>query len=329
MPKASIIVPAFNVAATLPQTLESLLAQTYTDREILIVDDGSTDATAEIAARYANRPGVRLIHQANRGLAGTRNTGIAAATGAYIGFCDADDLWVPQKLATHVAHLEENPAVGLSYSGSRLITATGAVTRHRQRPRLHGITAAQVLKRNPVGNGSAPVMRRAALDQIAWRPPHETRRDWVFDETFRQSEDIECWLRLALSTDWDLQGVPGDLTLYRVNPGGLSAQTDRQLASWERMIAKLRPLDPPFFDRHLPAARAYQLRYLARRAISDADGATALRLARQSLASSPRPLLEEPAKTLTTLTAAAILCGLGAAPLRRMSSLFAPIPPKP
>lgn len=329
MPKATVVVPAFNVESTLPHTIEALRAQTYQDFEIVIVDDGSTDATPQIAERYAARDGIRLIRQANRGLAGARNTGINAAWGDYIGFCDADDLWVPQKLALHVAHLEANPSVGLSFSGSRLINEAGQPTRHRQRPRLSDISAAHVLKRNPIGNGSAPVLRRAALEQIATRPATEHSRDWVFDETFRQSEDIECWLRLALSTDWDIQGIPGDLTLYRVNPGGLSANTARQLAAWERMITKLRPLDPAFFDIHAPAARAYQLRYLARRAISDLDGDTAARLVRKSLATSRRPLIEEPVKTLITLAAAGALGTLGAAPLRRLSGLFTPARPKP
>lgn len=325
-PKASVVVPAFNVETTLRATLDALLNQTFDDFEIIIVDDGSTDLTQSIAAHYAEQPHIRLIRQANRGLAGARNTGIAAARGEFIGFCDADDLWAPEKLATHVAHLEARPGVGLSFSGSRLINPAGDPTAHRQRPRLRGITAAHMLKRNPVGNGSSPVMRRAALAQIAWRPRHEVNRDWVFDETFRQSEDIECWMRLALCTDWEIEGVPGDLTLYRVNPEGLSANTDRQLAAWERMITKLTPLCPAFFARHAPAARAYQLRYLARRAVSALDGDEARTLMRQALRMSRRPLIEEPLKTLITLSAAHLLAAVGPAPLRQLSSLYAQSP---
>ena len=85
---ASIVVPAFNVSATLAETLTSLLAQTYASFEIIVVDDGSTDDTPLIAARFARDRRVRVIRQANRGLAGARNTGIAAARGDVIGFCD-------------------------------------------------------------------------------------------------------------------------------------------------------------------------------------------------------------------------------------------------
>lgn len=314
MPRATIVVPAFNVAATLPETLTALQAQTLHDIEIVIIDDESTDATPRIAAAHAARDSrIRVIRQANRGLAGARNSGIAAARAAYIGFCDADDLWEPGKIAAHVAHLDTAPTVGLSYSGSRLIDDAGRALGIYQAPRLTGVNAAHVFRRNPVGNGSAAVMRRDTARAIAWRPAGETQRDWVFDETFRQSEDIECWLRLMLTTDWDLEGVPGPLVSYRVNGAGLSAATGKQLASWERMVAKLSPVAPGFFAAHAPAARAYQLRYLARRAISSRDGGRALRLAGAALRQSRRPLWEEPIKTGTTL-AAALALGLATAP---------------
>lgn len=307
MPKATIVVPAYNVATTLPETLDALLAQTYEDFEIVIVDDGSQDATTVIAQSYASDPRVRLIRQTNRGLAGARNTGIAAARGEYIGFCDADDLWLPEKLAAHVAHLEDNLQVGISFSGSTLIDENSKPLGLSQAPRLTQIDPVHVFRRNPIGNGSSAVIRRAAAMAIAWRPPQETERDWVFDETFRQSEDIECWLRLALRTDWVIEGIPGALTCYRVHGAGLSAATDKQLASWERMVTKLTPINPAFFARHTPAARAYQLRYLARRAVSAGDKHRAWALAVQSLRCSRKPLVAEPAKTLSTLAAAALL----------------------
>lgn len=322
MPFASIVVPAFNATETLPETLQSLQAQTFRDFEIVVVDDGSTDDTAAMIDQFAaTDPRIRLVQQANRGLAGARNSGIAAARGEVIGFCDADDLWHPAKLSTHIAHFEAEPDVGLSFSGSALIDAQSRPNRHAQRPRLTGITAAHVFKRNPVGNGSAPVFRRAALDAIAWRPKIENHRDWVFDETFRQSEDIECWLRFALRTDWGIEGVPGLLTSYRINPNGLSANTDRQLQSWERMVKKLRPLHPAFFAKHEPAARAYQLRYLARRSVRSGDTAEANRLVTQALVTSRVPMVEEPAKTLTTLAAAKALTLFGNAPLKWATGL--------
>ncbi len=319
MPQISIIVPAFNARDTLPETLKSLTAQTLTDLEIIVVNDGSIDDTAKIAEEWARKdPRIQLISQPNRGLAGARNTGISHARAPYIGLCDADDLWMPNKAATHVEHLNNAPHVGVSYSGSLLINEDGELLKQAQRPRLNDITNEHIFKRNPIGNGSAPVFRRAALKAIAWRPRFENIRDWVFDETFRQSEDIECWMRLALSTDWAFEGVPGLLTAYRINQGGLSANTNAQLSSWERMVDTLRPRDPEFFAAHEDAARAYQLRYLARRAVSDFDGDRAWEYLRKSMAASSRPLLEEPVKTLVTTVAAGLFYLIGPRYLNRL-----------
>jgi len=307
MPLASVIVPAFNVAGTLPATLNALLAQTFHDFEIIVVDDGSTDATADILKTYQDTPDFRVITQRNRGLAGARNTGIAEARGMFVGFCDADDIWSPGKLGAHIAHLQDAPYVGVSYSGSALIDDDGHAMGIFQRPRLKDITAAHIFKRNPIGNGSAPVIRKTVFDSIAYRPAAETKRDWYFDETFRQSEDIECWMRIALKTNWVFEGIPGDLTHYRISPGGLSAATEEQLASWERMVDKLAQQSPKFFAKHTKAARAYQFRYLARRAISDKDTGRALDLIKQSLKQSRLPLWEEPCKSLTTIAATLVL----------------------
>ena len=113
-PTASIVVPAYNVEATIAETLNSLLAQTYTDMEIIVVDDGSSDRTTEIVAEFDD-PRIRLVSQRNRGLAGAHNTGIFEAAGDFIGFCDADDLWLPEKLERHIDHLRANPDVGISF----------------------------------------------------------------------------------------------------------------------------------------------------------------------------------------------------------------------
>lgn len=317
MTLASIIVPAFNVENTICETLNALLVQTYINFEIIIVDDGSTDDTPRLADEFARDSRVRVVRQANRGLAGARNTGIAASRGDIIGFCDADDIWEPEKLAVHMAHLEANPHVGISYSGSALINDAGDLMGQAQRPRLHNVDVAVIFKRNPIGNGSAVVLRRAVLDAIAWCPRHEQVREWYFDETFRQSEDIECWLRIALTTEWKFEGVEGLLTRYRINAGGLSAATDRQLAAWERMVIKLTPLNPAFFIVNTGDARAYQLRYLNRRAISDLDAPRAFALSRAWMAQSRAPLIEEPTKSLVTLAATAVLSVLGGTVIRQ------------
>lgn len=311
MPYATIVVPAFNVSATLAETMDALLDQTYTNFEIIIVNDGSSDETVKVANAYLRDKRVRLINQRNRGLAGARNTGIAQARGELIGFCDADDIWEPTKLETHVIHLNNAPDVGISFSGSALIDDNSRSMNRSQSPRLRELKASHIFKRNPIGNGSAPVIRKTVFDAIAYRPEFENERDWYFDETFRQSEDIECWTRIALTTAWLFEGVAGNLTKYRINSGGLSANTERQLASWENMVTKLRPINPVFFAKHEMAARAYQYRYLARRAISDLDGERGLELIVESLRVSFLPMIEEPIKTAQTILASVVLRLIG------------------
>jgi glycosyltransferase involved in cell wall biosynthesis len=316
-PVASIVVPAYNSARTVEDTIRSLLRQTFTDFEVIVVDDGSTDHTAEVVARFSD-PRLRLIRQPNRGLAGAHNTGIFHARGEYVGFCDADDLWVPEKLELHIEHLKANRNVGISFSGSMLIDEFGRSLGMEQKPRLKNITAAHVFKRNPIGNGSSAVIRREALDDFAYRPAAGSDRPWWFDETFRQSDDIEGWTRFALTLDWRIEGIPGALTQYRIHLGGLSANIDKQFETWARMRDKMATIAPRFVERHGPAAAAYQFRYLARRAVSMRDGAAASRLMRRSLAASVRPLYEETVKTIVTVGAAETLRVFGAAVYRWM-----------
>jgi glycosyltransferase involved in cell wall biosynthesis len=111
LPLVSVVIPSYNSAATLPATLDSVLAQTYPNLEIIVVDDGSTDATGEVLARYA--PRVRAIRQANGGLACARNAGCTAAAGRFIALLDADDLCEPERIGTQVAFMAARPDVVL------------------------------------------------------------------------------------------------------------------------------------------------------------------------------------------------------------------------
>jgi glycosyltransferase involved in cell wall biosynthesis len=296
--------PVYNVEAYIAEAIASVLGQTMSDFELIIVDDGGTDSSIAIARKFDDSR-IRIVSQANRGLAGARNSGINAALAPYIAFIDSDDRWHPEKLALHCIHLDNNPEIGVSFAGSRFIDAYGAVMRQAQRPKQEAISASDIFMRNPIGNGSAPVLRRRTLDSVAFLHPKDPSRLCFFDESFRQSEDIEMWLRIALQTGWRFEGVSGLLTDYRVVGGALSANVVRQYDSWERMVSKLRPLDPAFFATYERAARAFQLRYLARRAVQLGDGAMALMLLRNAARQSLRPMWREPVRSLVTVGAAA------------------------
>jgi glycosyltransferase involved in cell wall biosynthesis len=305
-PAISVVVPAYNCANTIRQTLESIIGQTFDNIEIIVVDDGATDSTPEVIAAQVD-PRIRVIRQVNRGLAGARNSGIHHARGKYIAFCDADDVWEAEKLERHFKHLESDDNIGISFAGSTMIDNSGRQLKVSQRPKLKNISAADVFKRNPIGNGSSAVVRREAFDCIAYRPTSETQRDWWFDETMRQSEDIDAWMRFILASDWKIEGIEGLLTRYRIQPGGLSANLSKQFQTWKVMCSKVKDTAPQFAARHAAVAEAYQLRFLARRAFMMGDGATALQLTMASFRSSMVPLLEEPLKTLVTFAAACVL----------------------
>lgn len=305
MPKVSVIMPVYGVEKFVAAAVESVLAQTFTDFELLIIDDCSPDSSIEICKGYKD-PRIKIIpHEFNRGLAGARNTGVRHAKGDYLGFLDSDDLWTPDKLEKHVAHLDANPDIGVSFSRSAFIDEDGTDTGYYQMPRLRDIEPGYYLCRNPIGNGSAPVIRREVFGDIRYEDDlHGKAEDFYFDERFRRSEDIECWIRIAVNTNWKIEGLPEALTLYRLNAGGLSAQLLKQLESWEQMIEKIRQYAPEFLAKWESLARAYQLRYLARQSIRLKDGAMAVKLFNQALGSDARIIVQEPARTILTAGAA-------------------------
>ena len=318
MPKVSVIMPCFNVERYIGAAIQSVLGQTFTDFELIIVDDGATDGSEAVYMSFAD-PRIRIVRQTNRGLAGARNTGIRQARGQFIALLDSDDLWHPQKLEKHVAHLESGPRIGVSYSQSVLIDENGLPLGVTMRPQLTGIDAATVLCRNPIGNGSAPVMRAEVFRDIAFRADRRGEPlPSYFDEGYRYLEDVECWMRIAVLTRWRMEGIGEPLTLYRVVSGGLSANTDRMYEFWNRMLARVEGYAPDLVARHGQRARAYQVRYYARRAVVEGQGLVALGRLRAALALHPAMLVEEPKKTIVTFAGALAAWILPASYFRRL-----------
>lgn len=301
----SVVMPVYNVEKYVAESIQSVLNQSYSNFELIIVDDGGQDKSVDICHKFDDSR-IRIVSQKNRGLAGARNTGINTAKGYYIAFLDSDDLWHKDKLALHKIHLDSNKRIGISYSGSRFIDEDSQALKQAQTPKLLDITAEHIFKRNPIGNGSAPVFRRDVLNLIAFRHPKENDRICYFDESFRQSEDIELWVRIALTSPFIFEGIDGLLTRYRIISGGLSANIVAQYQSWDRVHDKVKERFPEFINDYGDEARAYQLRYLSRRAIQLGDGAFALILIKEALQISIRPLFKEPIKTLSTIAAAYI-----------------------
>lgn len=304
MKKVSVIIPVYKAEKYIAATVQSVLDQTYKNFELIIVDDGSPDKSVEICQQFNDRR-IKIIRQQNRGVCAARNAGIRQAEGEYLAFLDGDDLWLPEKLEKHIEHLENSPSVGLSFSHSAFIDEAGEPLGIYQMAKVRDISSELILCRNPIGNGSTPVIRRETLAAIKFQDNvFGSMEDCYFDERFHHIEDIECWLRIHIQTDWEIEGIPEALTLYRVTSGGASTNLARQFESLEKVLEKTRSYAPELVAKWGDAAKAYQLRFLARRAVRMQAASTAVEFAHRALSTYWRILVEEPRRTLLTLAAA-------------------------
>jgi glycosyltransferase involved in cell wall biosynthesis len=286
-----------------------------------VIDDGSPDRSAEVCRKIGD-PRVRVFSRKNSGSCRARNFGISQARGEYIAFIDHDDLWMPEKLAKHVAHLDAAPSVGVSYGPSEFMDFAGRRLGLRQVPRLTNIDAREIICHNPIGNGSVPVIRREVFEAIRYTAERDGQLEQMyFDDECMGWEDVECWFRIAYTTGWKFEGIADCLTLYRLAPGGISGDPSKKQARFEHSLNRVRRYASSFLQQHEAAARAYHLRYLARRQVQAHDKAAAVRFAHRALACYPRMVLEQPARTLTTLAAAYALRVLPAKVYDRIEQL--------
>lgn len=304
MKKVSVIIPVYAVEPYIADAVQSVLAQTYNNFEVILVDDGTPDASIEICKQFTD-PRIKIIHQNNRGASAARNNGIRHAQGEYIAFLDADDTWVPEKLDKHINHLETSPDVGVSFSYCAFVDEAGKPLGLYNATEYQSITPGAILCRNPIANPSCLVTRREVLEEIKFQQElNGSIKDCYFDENLRQSEDAECWLRICVKTNWKLEAIPELLATYRLHSVGNSANLLNTLASWEQLTDKARLYAPEIVAEWEKPAMAYTLRYLARKAVTMSDGSMAINLSHKAISTHWRILLEEPRRTLVTLAAA-------------------------
>ncbi len=265
VPLITVVIPVWNGAQTIERTLASALAQTFTDFEVLVINDGSTDSTVERVQRCSD-PRVQVHHFSNAGLAASRNRGIALARGEFIAFLDADDLWPPHKLARQLAALRDHPEAALAYGFSDCVDADDRYIGHGSHLEHSGRVYEQLLIANFLDNGSTPLVRASALGTSG-----------VFDETLPAAEDWDLWLRLAWH--FDVRCVPEVLTLYRVHGQSMSTNLPRQEAACLRVLeAGLARLPAGSHRDTLEAECRMMLnRYLAGRALATAPDRPAAR----------------------------------------------------
>jgi glycosyltransferase involved in cell wall biosynthesis len=258
----SVIIPAYNAANFIAETLASAQMQTYGNLEIIVVDDGSTDNTASIVEGIAASDSrVCLIQQPNRGVAAARNLGIGHARGTFVAPLDADDIWHPEKIARQVAAMREaGPAVGMVYSWSlRIDESDRVLSRPTSVPHYAGDVYPLLVLYNFVGNGSTPMMRRDYVIEVGG-----------YDASLRARGGEGCedkMLYLTLAERYQVAYVPAFLVGYRMSAFNMSNNTQQMNRS---------------NDLVLEAVRAHHAK-LPRRLFRWSNSMTAFNLSRQNL----------------------------------------------
>jgi glycosyltransferase involved in cell wall biosynthesis len=239
-PLVSVIMPSYNYARFIREALDSLRGQTYGEWECVVCDDGSTDDTEEVVARYVERePRVRYVRQSNQRQAVAKNTALALARGRYVQFLDADDLIEPRKLERQVEFLEANPEADIVYGGVRFF--------HSERPdeRLHsmfgenepwmpevsgrGREVLLPLLRANIMVINSPLVRREVIDDVG-----------PFDPVLPPVEDWDYWIRCALAGKrFEFRDFEGTRALVRAHAASTSRQPVSVLAAWRALRAKI------------------------------------------------------------------------------------------
>ena len=246
LPQISVVIPAFNAGKYISSCLESVLAQTFSDLEVVIVDDGSTDNTLEIISACADDR-VRLYTQANSGSAAARNKGVQEARGEWIAFIDADDIWAPEKLEKQLTTCQDKV---WSHTDSYYIGGVYAKnTKASDLCRKHaGDVFEELLVENSVGT-SCVMIKKTCFDEFAG-----------FDTSYRALQDWGLWLRVA--SKYPIGYCDEPLVSYRVHTGSTSRSTRKTLPFHVSLIEHT----------FSPAGVAYEHQQLKSRALAKSYG---------------------------------------------------------
>ena len=274
--RLSVVIPAYNAATTVRSAVRSVLNQTVAALEVIVVDDGSSDATAEVVSAMAD-PRVRLVSRPNGGPAAARNAGIAAARGEWVAFLDSDDLWLPRYVERATAALAAAPNPGFAYTDAYVFdSGRGLVKRG---------SASDALDPPPPDRASflAALLRRNFVFTSAAVPAAVLATVGGYDESLSLSEEYDLWLRILVA-GFDAVWIGGPLAIYRLHPGQSSHQILAMKRTAARVYHALRVEDMPSDDarRALLESRAASDREVAIVA-GEAGGASMARRARNVL----------------------------------------------
>lgn len=222
MATVSVVTPTYNRARFLPDAVASVLAQTYDDLELIIVDDGSSDETREVLEPYLADRRVRYFYQENQGQSHARNLALKQATGDFIAFLDSDDLWAPDKLEKQLAVLCADSEVDIVHGDEAIIDENGEVISLEKMRRYSGRITRYLLADNSVSITTA-LVRRRCFDEMGG-----------FDTSVGVADDYELWLRFSARYCYHYE--PGIVASYRVMADQISSDKRRRFAANERII---------------------------------------------------------------------------------------------
>src|SRR5258705_3055544 len=231
-PLVSIVVPAFNVDWCVRRAIDSVLAQSFPEWELIVVNDGSTDDTRSVLASYGQA--LRVIDQENRGMSAARNAGIRAARGSLVAFLDADDYWLPDKLSRQVDLMQAKPDIGFCSTSARIENPDGEFLNLWQfRHESTNVLQTLFVENAAIAGGcSAVVVRKSLLDRVG-----------LFDERLRGFEDPDLWIRLAAVAGYACIEEALVVVMRRENNVSRNLHEMRKAAL--RSMSKNRPLLPP------------------------------------------------------------------------------------
>jgi glycosyltransferase involved in cell wall biosynthesis len=289
----TVVIPAYHAADYLEKTIESVRHQTLEDFECLVIDDGSIDETATVVQRLSTSDQrIKLISQANQGVAVARNQGIQEAQGEFIAFLDADDLWATDKLEAHVQHLRSAQDLGMSFGRVEFIQEDGNPTGVFSNPEFTNLTPKKLYEKNPAITPSNAVIRKAALEQVGG-----------FDRELSGLADAELFLRIQCQ-GWRVEGLNRVLVYYRTSVNGMSAQLYSMEADWQRMSDKIKAYAPDLIQEHYAVAESMLLRYLARRSLRlHLPAEIGSDFMSRALLADWKIILKQPRRTLLTMLA--------------------------
>jgi glycosyltransferase involved in cell wall biosynthesis len=212
MPIISVIVPAYNAEQTILETITSVQQQTFSDFELIVINDGSTDRTLELLSTVKDHR-LKIFSYPNGGVPVARNRGIFQATGDFIAFLDADDLWTPDKLELQLAALQQHPDAGVVYSWAYYMDEKGESFNADNPIFFAGNVYAQLLVNDFIVSGSNCLIRKQAIESVG-----------EFDPALSCAEDWDYWLRLA--AHWPFCVVPKPQIFYRISSNSASSKVE-------------------------------------------------------------------------------------------------------